>query len=33
VIVDRLTNSDHFIPIRVGQSTEVLVEHYMQEVV
>ena len=33
VIVDRLTKSAHFIPFRVGQSTEVLAERYMQEVV
>jgi len=33
VIVDRLTKSAHFIPFRVGQSTEALAEHYMQEIV
>jgi len=33
VIVDRLTKSAHFIPFRVGQSTEVLVEKYMQEII
>ena len=33
VIVDRLTKSAHFIPFRVGQSTEVLAERYMQEIV
>ena len=33
VIVDRLTNSTHFIPFRVGQSTEVLAKKYMKEVV
>jgi hypothetical protein len=33
VIVDRLTKSAHFIPFRVGQSTEALAERYMQEVV
>jgi len=33
VIVDRLTNNAHFIPFRVGQSTEALAECYMQEIV
>ena len=33
VIVDRLTKSGHFIPFRVGQSTETLAERYMQEIV
>jgi len=33
VIVDRLTKSAHFIPFRVGQSTEALAERYMQEIV
>ena len=33
VIVDRLTKSAHFIPFRVGQSTEVLTDKYLQEVV
>ena len=33
VIVDRLTKSAHFIPFRVGQSTELLAEKYMKEVV
>ena len=33
VIVDCLTKSAHFIPFRVGQSTETLAEKYMQEVV
>ena len=33
VIVDRLTKSAHFIPFRVGQSTEVLADKYMHEVV
>lgn len=33
VIVDRLTKSAHFIPFRVGQSTETLAEKYMLEVV
>ena len=33
VIVDLLTKSAHFLPFRVGQSTEALAEKYMQEVV
>ena len=33
VIIDRLTKSAHFIPFRVGQTTEVLAEKYMKEVV
>ena len=33
VIVDHLTKSAHFIPFRLGQSTELLAEKYMQEVV
>ena len=33
VIVDRLTKSAHFIPFRLGQSTELLAGKYMQEVV
>ena len=33
VIVDRLTKSAHFIPFRVGQSTEVLDDKYMHKVV
>jgi len=33
VIVNRFTKSAHFIPFRVGQSTEALVEKYMQEIV
>jgi len=33
MIVDRLTKSAHFIPFRVGQSTEALAEKYMQEIV
>ena len=33
VIVDRLTKSAHFIPFKVGQSTKLLAEKYMQEVV
>jgi len=33
VIMDHLTKSAHFIPFRMGQSTELLAEKYMQEVV
>jgi len=33
VIIDRLTKSAHFIPFRVGQSTELLADKYMKEVV
>ena len=33
VIVDRLTKSAHFLPFRVGQSTEVLAEKYIKEIV
>ena len=33
VIVDRLTKSAHFIPFRLGQSTELLADNYLQEVV
>jgi len=33
VIVDRLTKSAHFLPFRVGQSTELLAEKYMKEIV
>jgi len=33
VVVDRLTKSTHFIPFRVGQSTELLANKYMREVV
>ena len=33
VIVDRLTKSAHFIPYRVGQSTEQLTKRYMEEIV
>ena len=29
VIVDKLTKSTHFIPFRVGQSTETLAKRYM----
>ena len=32
VVVDRLTKSTHFIPFRVGQSTEFLADKYMREV-
>ena len=31
--MDRLTKSTHFIPFRLGQSTELLAKKYMQEVV
>ena len=33
VIVDRLTKTARFIPFRLGQSTEVLAEKYIREVV
>jgi len=33
VIVDRLTRSANFIPFRLGQSTKLLAEKYLQEVV
>ena len=33
VIMDRLTKSAHFIPFRVGQSTEVLEDKYLRELV
>jgi transposase InsO family protein len=33
VIVDRLTKSAHFLPFRVGQSTEQLADMYMREIV
>ena len=33
VIVDRLTKSAHFIPFRVGQTTEVLSDKYIREIV
>jgi len=33
VIVDRLIKCAHFIPFRVGQSTETLAERYMQEII
>ena len=33
VVVDRLTKSAHFIPFRVGQSTEILADKYMGEIV
>ena len=33
VIIDRLTKSAHFIPYRVGQSTEQLAKRYMEEIV
>ena len=33
VVVDRLTKSAHFIPFRVGQSTELLADKYLREIV
>jgi len=33
VIIDRLTKSAHFIPFRVGQTTEVLADKYVKEIV
>lgn len=33
VVVDRLTKSAHFIPFRVGQSTDVLAELYLKRIV
>jgi len=33
VIVDRLTKAAHFLPFRVGQSTEVLADRYIKEIV
>ena len=30
VVVDRLTKSAHFIPFKVGQSTELLADKYME---
>ena len=33
VVVDRLTKSAHFIPFRLGQSTELLTDKYMREIV
>ena len=33
VIVDRLTKAAHFLPFRVGQSTEVLADKYMKEII
>ena len=33
VVVDRLTKSTHFIPFRVGRSTELLADKYMREIV
>ena len=33
VVVDHLTKSAHFIPFRVGQSIELLVDKYMREIV
>ena len=33
VVVDRLTKSAHFIPFRVGQSTELLGDKYMRDII
>ncbi|KAK8670720.1 hypothetical protein V6N13_037338 [Hibiscus sabdariffa] len=33
VIVDRLTKSSHFIPVRVNMSSNILAEMYIQEVI
>ena len=33
VVVDHLTKSAHFMPFRVGQSTELLADKYMREIV
>ena len=33
VVVNRLTKSAHFIPFRVGQSTKILADKYMREIV
>ena len=33
VIVDRLTKVTHFLPFRVGQSTEQLAEMYLRQIV
>jgi len=33
VIIDHLTKAAHFLPFRVGQSTEVLADKYMREIV
>ena len=33
VVVDRLTKSAHFIPFKMGQSTELLADKYMREIV
>ena len=33
VIIDRLTKSAHFIPFRVGLSTETLADRYIQEII
>ena len=31
IIIDRLTKSVHFLPFRVGQSTEILADKYIRE--
>ena len=33
VIIDRLTKSAHFLPFRVGQSTEVLADKYIKKII
>jgi len=33
VIIDRLIKSAHFVPFRVGQSTEDLADKYIKEIV
>jgi len=33
VIIDRLTKAAHFLPFRVDQSTKVLADKYMKEIV
>jgi len=33
VIIDRLTKSAHFLPFRVGQSSEVIADKYIKEIV
>jgi len=33
VVVDHLTKSAHFIPFRMGQSTKLLADKYMKEII
>ena len=33
VVVDRLTKSAHFLPVRTGYSLDKLAEHYIKEIV